>query len=931
MEKTWIVLEHLSSNLENRKIYHTAHISSTLFLRTIILILAFGLCFCAYSQEKISITTSDFQRKVAMGGHFTLYFEVENAINNEKNLRDTLVLPSNWSVLTHKKTVIDNTLTRYLYTVCISRNSTSKEYFMLFKLISGKAVMGFKRASVFVVEVSNIEIVNLTQHEYVQEGDLVLSKFLVQNSGNKVEKVRLQTSRGDIVGNKEFYSIEPDSSLNVYVQQRIPITEQNFWQTTADLKVHLKNKEAPIISFIQIPVYSSKIKKNDKYLRFPVEAGGGYFQYNFGNNVVSAYQYYANGNGFLDFDNKNHLSFSIRGPNQFDFPAVGSTDEYALSYRYKDKLTITAGDYLERLNNLMEFGRYGRGVKIDQKFDKTSVSIFYQKARFFPNQKDAFGGSIKYNFTNRSSISFNAISKNLTLPNHIFTSNIVGTSLEIRKDNFMIESEIAMGEAEKKISVGFYNKFYLRLGKFQLNNELVYADKNFYGFYNNSWLLINGLNYALSRKISVGINTNFSRTNPSLDANVYSFSPFAETYLSYISYQPNQQNLITLNFIKQEREDRQTPSKFHYKEDLGNLSYMLNSNKFSLTTQSRYGFSQNFLSADSLSKNLSFSNLIQPSVRILPGIWIGAYFEHQHTRKYTSNNSLQNLIYYGGNVRINIKQNLSINLLYRNNYSPDQLFEKRTFLDASLNYDSKHHQFSFSSGQVFLPNVPDSYQNTMFFSAKYILKLNLPIAKNKKLGTISGEILGMNNDISKEGVMVQLGEKRFLTDASGKFYFKDLVPDQYFLKIVSNKVGVISTTKFPMQVNVKADSTSKINVAFIKTGGVVGKVNFEYSSKVHQVVDTEKSPMVLVTLYNEHESFTTQMNSNNEFSFKEMKPDMWKIKVILPGNQPLFTVQNPEQTVEIESDKLKEVNFKIQPTERKIYFSNRNYNLSLNK
>ena len=893
--------------------------------------MSFGLSFCAFSQEKLSIEVSDYQKKVVLGGHFTLYFEVKNSIKNETNLLDTLILPQNWSVLTHKKTFVDNSLTRYSFTVCASRKNVSGEYFMDFKLISGNSVLGLKRVSVFVEEMSNLEIINLSQHEYVQEGDAVLSKFLIQNSGNKREKITLETSRGDILGKKEYYLIEPDSSLKVYVQQVIPRTDQNYWQTTAELKVFSENRTAPILSFIQIPVYSSKIKKTDKYLRFPVDIGGGFLGFRFGNQVISTFQYYANGNGFLDFDKKNHLSFSVRGPNQFDFPAVGSTDEYALSYAYKDKFNITVGDYLQRLNNLMEFGRYGRGIKIDKIIDNISISAFYQKARFSPNQKDAFGGYVRYNFKNKNSVSLNFISKNLNLPNKSFTSNIVGASLDIKKDNLLIETEIGLGEAEQKLSLGFYNRFYLRFGKFQFNNELVYADENFYGFYNNSWLLINGINYALSNKISLGINTNFSRTNPSLDANVYSFSPFAKTYLGFISYQLNQKNMFTFNFIKQEREDRQTPSKFHYKEDLGNFAYMFNSDKFSLNTQSRYGFAQNLLSDDSLSKNLSFSNMIQPTVRVTPWMWIGGYFEHQHTRKFTLNNSLQNLVYYGGNLRVNFKQNLSINVLYRNNYSPDQLFEQRTFLDASLNYDSKHHQFSLNGGQVFLPNVLDSYQNTLFFSVKYTLRLNLPIAKNKKLGTISGEVFGMNNEFSKQGVMVQLGEKRFLTDATGKFYFKDLVPDQYFLKIVSNKVGVISTSKFPMQVEVKADSTTKINVSFIKTGGVVGKINFEYSSKVHQVVDTEKIPIILVTLYNEKESYTTQMNSKNEFSFKEMKPDSWKIKVHIPGNQPLFTIQNPEQSLEIESDKLKEVNFNVQPTERKIHFSNRNYNISLNK
>jgi hypothetical protein len=388
---------------------YTAHILPTHFLKTIILILTLGLTFCAYSQEKISIDVSDYQKKVILGGHFTLYFEVENTSKSENILLDTLVLPQNWSVLTHKKTVIDSTLTRYLYTVCTSRNNVSGDYSMEFKLLSNKTVLSFKRTSIFVEEVSNLEIVNLTQHEYVQEGDAILSKFLIQNSGNKSEKVRIETSRGNILGKKDFYIIEPDSSLKVYVQQVIPITDQNYWQTTADLKVYSEKQAIPVISFIQVPVYSSKIKKSDKYLRFPMEVGGGYLEYRFGKQTVNAFQYYANGNGFLDFESKNHLSFSVRGPNQFDFPAVGNTDEYALSYAYKDKFSVTVGDYLQRLSNLMEFGRYGRGIKMEQKIDKISMSVFYQKARFFPNQKDAFGGTIRYNFKNRNSISFKKI------------------------------------------------------------------------------------------------------------------------------------------------------------------------------------------------------------------------------------------------------------------------------------------------------------------------------------------------------------------------------------------------------------------------------------------------------------------------------------------------------------------------------------------
>ena len=82
----------------------------------------FKVCF---SQKNLLISVSDYQKKVILGGHFTIYFEVENSIKSENNLHDSLSIPHNWSILTHKKTEIDNTKTRFSYTICTSRNNKS--------------------------------------------------------------------------------------------------------------------------------------------------------------------------------------------------------------------------------------------------------------------------------------------------------------------------------------------------------------------------------------------------------------------------------------------------------------------------------------------------------------------------------------------------------------------------------------------------------------------------------------------------------------------------------------------------------------------------------------------------------------------------------------------------------------------------------------
>src|SRR5690606_18026333 len=121
--------------------------------------------------------------------------------------------------------------------------------------------------------------------------------------------------------------------------------------------------------------------------------------------------------------------------------------------------------------------------------------------------------------------------------------------------------------------------------------------------------------------------------------------------------------------------------------------------------QGRYGYSKNHLAADGNGRNESFSNQVQPVVRLFPWIWVGGYFEHQHTSKFSTSGAVENLFFYGGNARINLKKNLYASFLYRNNYAPDELYVRRSFVDFSAVLDLKRHVFSFSGGRSYIPNI----------------------------------------------------------------------------------------------------------------------------------------------------------------------------------------------------------------------------------
>jgi hypothetical protein len=126
---------------------------------------------------------------------------------------------------------------------------------------------------------------------------------------------------------------------------------------------------------------------------------------------------------------------------------------------------------------------------------------------------------------------------------------------------------------------------------------------------------------------------------------------------------------------------------------------------------------------------------------------------------------------------------------YRNNFTPDAFVQTQSYLSGNLNLDFKHHAFSLIIGQSFIPqaiNLGNINRDAIYFSLKYTLKLNLPLAKDKRQGTVIGQLSSNDNTLSVGNVMVSLGEKKVLTDANGKFTFNKIIPDKYLFRVEPN-------------------------------------------------------------------------------------------------------------------------------------------------
>ncbi|WP_225865817.1 hypothetical protein [Dyadobacter aurulentus] len=886
-----------------------------------------------FCQAQIQVTLPNTPGPVAPGGHFTLFFTVKAETGLPDTLSESLRLPEKWQLLSQRKPerAAGQTTLRYFFVVGTPENTASGDYQVALDIKSGKTSFSTP-VTVTVSQVRKMEIFVVSQPEFVREGDTLRVTYLVQNSGNNPEKFALKTTHGKIEEGSDSLTMQPNEKRKVTVTQAIPVTDNNAWQGTSDLSLELGGTFPAVHEAVSIPVFSSRIKKTDPLFRFPVEIGGGYMSYRYGGRAVNAFQYNVTGKGYLNEKNTHYLDFTLRGPNQFIFPAASSYDQYSVEYQYKKTFSFVAGDYILQLNNLMEFGRFGRGAKVEQEFPKVGYTVFYQKARFYPNQKEAAGGKVYFKFGQSSQIGINYQSKYVIHHNQDFWSHMVGLSSNIRTNTIQVETEIAGGKSGSLLDFGAYNRLTVNRKWLNFTSTLIYAGKEFYGFYNNSLLLYNNIGFAITPKLSIGLTSNFSNINPSLDANFYSISPKDNSYSAFSAYQPNRRTRLFLYYSVQQRQDRQAPASFNYTEDFGNVSYNFSGEHFTMFYQGRYGHTKNHLVADNSGKKQSFSNILQPAVRLRPWLWIGSYFEHMHTSKFSAADVVEDLFYYGGNARVNVKRNLYATFMYRNNYAPDELYVRRSYLDLSCALDLRRHLFTVAGGRSYVPNVRNQDQNTLFFTVKYALRLNVPLGKKKNIGRVHGRVTG--SGFSKQGNLIRLGSHQFLTDSTGRFYFEGIAPDQYYLSITQNESkndGVVPALKMPMFLNVKADSVRIVDIPLTRTGSIVGKIDYIQPSKAGLSTLLSEKPVVLIKISNETTSLLTEPNEEGAFSFREIKPGNWKVSAFIPGDQDRFVIDDHSISLDLATDQTMEIVFKVRPNEKRIHFSGKSFDLLIKK
>ena len=857
------------------------------------------------SENKI-FEVENFSKKV-------FFVKITDVPRDYENVSVKIDVPPGFKLITKSNPTFltEGIANQFFFALQNDDTAESSIYEFGIHLIEKNKIIASTKASIKLLKFSSIEIFNVNKPEYIDGSIKKDISYVIKNNGNSKETVWLKSRSGDIQGDRNF-QLGVGESRAVKVSNTLPIYTNGIKNISFDLSAYLGQNPVPKTSSFSIPYLINSNKRNDPYLRFPINASVLYNQFSTTSRKFGQMSFDINGKGFLDDKQKHRLEFIARGPNNYKLTSYGFTDQYFIGYN-NDKFRIELGDQSFNLSLLTENSRFGRGITVAQKFGKLEIKSFYLEPRFYASIKKEYGIGLKKEFNPYYNLSSLFLRKEHTYFGENLNTDFYNVKSQLIKSNFTLETEGSISVTNGNISYAFQNAGYLRLNKLVLSSNFIKAAKNYYGFYNDGYLNSNAINYQFSRKLGISFTKAINQTNPSLDSLIFTTSPYSDNNTALISYSINNNNRINFFGIMTEREDRQNSKSFHFKEKILRLRYKSTIKNLNLRLDGDLGETQNLLLTTDKSKvydqlyrgNISFNYAFKKSFSL------GAFSEYLQTTKYqTSTNKENQYIFYGGNIAYSFRNYINFRLNYRNNYNLEELYTSRDLLNARLKFDFKNHSLALTG----IYNSALHFNKNLLLSAKYTIRLNTPISKKKGLGSLVGQIKGEK----KEGVVFNFNGQKVITDRNGEFRLNDVMAGQYNLALDKSSMGLNNTidTKWPLIVEVIPDTTKRLVMQSIKTGQLSGSIVLKDENTTKKI----NLENVLIELYNDHFSKLTTTDDKGNFSFARLKEEEYAIRIISKQISRNFSIKNHESTVAVRIGEDTSYTFQLAEKKKRIRF-----------
>lgn len=883
------------------------------------------------AQDVVFQVQSRDTLRVVPGKVFTLSIPLVNSYSYAQSAQMQLSLPESWRNLIKKETIqLDKEeIKNMLLHIYPSQAATAGEYTIMCEVV----LQSEKHTYLFpclVEEIDNVQLTFGKIPDFLQAGDTIQTELHILNAGN-VARDFVITVRGiNGADTKETIHIAPSSSAIYNIRE---ITDKNIQQQTV-LNIYanagISNTEKPIaFASAAAQLIPPKEKADDRYLRIPSYVETSYIGRYHNQTLMAGWQIEASGSGYFDDKQKHQLEYRLRGPDTYYISSIGNYEEYFITYAGPNVKTML-GDGSYRLSWLTEYSRYGRGAYIEAKINRWRVGGFYTQPRFYPEIKDEIAGFAEYHFGKANKIRANFLNKRL----NPFSTNAVVSGLEgyfTLSSHTKIETEYARSQLEKRSGNAFRANITSAIGdKIAVNGYIIFADKDFSGYYRNSLYYGADLHYKINRHWSLNAGTSKTSYNLSLDT-LFTQAPARTNHYAGIGYRLNEQHRIDAQGGFRSGKDRLQQERYNYDEYYGRATHSFVGKKRQLFSTAELYKTKNRLSASHNERILSQTISTNFNYQFNKSLNVGAFVSYNRHNRYSQ--QTRNYLFAGISGGMFLAKQTRLDVRMQNSFSIEDDYQDRSYFDVRFSHFlGSRHEFSLQNRYA-LPRKQTS--NAVWeFGIQYRFHFGLPVGRKAQQRTkLKGYIHTANpSGFSFGNVLLRMSGKSVYTDADGHFEFKNMLPGNHFLFIDKSKMGIdiIAGESEPIKVTLEEKNENILPIILYRAANVSGKIvvqedentdnGFEKSEAIRALTKAPEVVPVVVELYNDNASYKRITDKNSTFQFRQLIPGKWKLKVYPNGLARRYEIEKEEYEFELTEGGHKTITIPLLPKKINIRF-----------
>jgi hypothetical protein len=205
---------------------------------------------------------------------------------------------------------------------------------------------------------------------------------------------------------------------------------------------------------------------------------------------------------------------------------------------------------------------------------------------------------------------------------------------------------------------------------------------------------------------------------------------------------------------------------------------------------------------------------------------------------------------------------------------------------------------------------------------RYTCTINIPLSKKNNIGNLIGKVINKGID-HIDGIMFNLNGIVAMTDKNGSFEFPMVKVGTCILVMDESNVGLnaIASESGPYHVTIEPGKTTRFEISLTRSARIKGLLVIREDEKNGQkgyYPVKEDIENLIIEASNGTETFRVLTGRDGAFSFEDLRPGSWHIKIYPNGIPQGYQLQNDQFNFNLSAGKEEKLDVILQKKSREI-------------